>query len=132
MVAYIEPSVTFLFIFVLYFLCSWSTFFHKYFMYILVKKYKIFYMHVKELESKSLPMPTENFLWYARIGIFNLSRTFWQKTCFYYTTFLPCTLLIYIFFCYRNHVTLRSIQVQRNLQDFIFVIGISMVFPLMI
>ena len=46
---------------------------------ILVKKYKIFHMHVKELKIVSLFMLIENSLWHPRIGIFNLKRTYNQK-----------------------------------------------------
>ena len=49
----------------------------------LVKKYNIFYMHVKELKIMPLSMPIENSLWHARYIIyiilyiiFNLNRIY--------------------------------------------------------
>ena len=36
-------------------------------------------MHVKGLKNMSLSMPIENSLWHARIGIFNLNRTYIKK-----------------------------------------------------
>ena len=46
---------------------------------IFVKKYNICYTHVKELKILSLSMPIENSLWHARVGIFNLNRTYIKK-----------------------------------------------------
>ena len=43
---------------------------------ILVKKYNIFFIHVKELKIMPLSMPIENSLWHSRIGIFNLNRAY--------------------------------------------------------
>ena len=46
---------------------------------IFVKKYNIFYIHVKELKFLSLSVPIENSLWHARIGIFNVDRAYIKK-----------------------------------------------------
>ena len=65
MVAYIQPSVMLLFIFV------YVNFGQK-------VQYFI-YTHINELKIMSLYMPTQNSLWHARIGIFNLNKTYIQK-----------------------------------------------------
>ena len=46
---------------------------------IFVKKYNICYVHIKELKIMFLSKPIENSLWYAKIGIFNLNRTYIKK-----------------------------------------------------
>ena len=46
---------------------------------IFVKKYNIFYIHVKELKFLSLSVPIENSLWHARIGLFNVDRAYIKK-----------------------------------------------------
>ena len=43
------------------------------------KNYNNLYIYVKELKTMSLSMPIENSLWHARIGIFNLNRTYIKK-----------------------------------------------------
>lgn len=109
---YIELSVTLLFIFVLYFLWSWLLNVLSHILQLcqfLSKKYKIFYISVKEPEIMSLPMVIENSFWYARIGIFNLSRVYSKKmqvprfplTNYYFNVlfFLFLSFIIKLFFC---------------------------------
>ena len=43
------------------------------------KNYNNLCIYVKELKTMSLSMPIENSLWHARIGIFNLNRTYIKK-----------------------------------------------------
>ena len=44
-----------------------------------VKNYNNLYIHVEQLKITSLSMPTENSLWHAKIGIFNMNRTYIKK-----------------------------------------------------
>ena len=147
MVAYIQPSVMLLFIFV------YVNFGQK-------VQYFI-YTHINELKIMSLYMPTQNSLWHARIGIFNLNKTYIQKikvprlpltNChfsvlffqflffiiklFFRLTLRKLLLLVhYILGMWSfnlHHFLLLQSRPQSNLQGWTFAIGISIVLPLMI
>ena len=147
MVAYIQPSVMLLFIFV------YVNFGQK-------VQYFI-YTHINELKIMSLYMPTQNSLWHARIGIFNLNKIYIQKikvprlpltNCHFSVTFFQflfffiklfsrlklrklLLLVHYILVMWSfnlHHFLLLQSRPQSNLQGWTFAIGISIVLPLMI
>ena len=145
--AYIQPSVMLLFIFV------YVNFGQK-------VQYFI-YTHINELKIMSLYMPTQNSLWHARIGIFNLNKTYIQKikvprlpltNCHFSVLFFQflfffiklfsrlklrklLLLVHYILVMWSfnlHHFLLLQSRPQSNLQGWTFAIGISIVLPLMI